>query len=368
MTWSKERAWQWYNARPWIRGCNYMSADCANRIDQWQALGFEERLETTDRELELMAQTGLNSIRVILEFLVWQQEHDGFMERFERYLQVCAKHGISCMVVLANDCMRPKGLETNHLGVQHTDWGYHGGRKLSQHGNLGGMGYHVMDDPELAPQYFEMVRQIVERYKNDERILMWNVYNEVGNAGRGDTSLPHLQKIIQIVRGIDPIQPITCETWSLGRGELEQLPAIQRYALENSDIISYHNYGDYITNVKIIKTLKTYGRPIMVTEWLARCTHNTVQELFPLFYLEKIGCYNWGFVVGKYQTHEPWNNCWERYEKDPHFDFDFTKWFHDLYRPNYRPYDPKEIEIIRYFCNLADRDFRESNAPASDCL
>ncbi len=30
--WSEERAWKWYNSRPWLRGCNYMSADCANCI------------------------------------------------------------------------------------------------------------------------------------------------------------------------------------------------------------------------------------------------------------------------------------------------------------------------------------------------
>lgn len=75
--WSKEKIWSWYNARPWIRGCNYMSADCANRIDQWQELGFEERFKTTEKELELMQETGFNSIRVILEFLVWDKEHDG---------------------------------------------------------------------------------------------------------------------------------------------------------------------------------------------------------------------------------------------------------------------------------------------------
>ena len=43
--WSKERAWAWYHARPWIRGCNFMGSDCANRIDQWQESGFEERFE-----------------------------------------------------------------------------------------------------------------------------------------------------------------------------------------------------------------------------------------------------------------------------------------------------------------------------------
>ena len=41
MRWSKEKAWEWYNSRPWMRGCNYMSADCANRVDQWQELGFD---------------------------------------------------------------------------------------------------------------------------------------------------------------------------------------------------------------------------------------------------------------------------------------------------------------------------------------
>ena len=49
--WSKEKAWQWYNARPWIRGCNYMPSDCANRVDEWQEFGFAQRLETAKREL-----------------------------------------------------------------------------------------------------------------------------------------------------------------------------------------------------------------------------------------------------------------------------------------------------------------------------
>ncbi|MDD6061590.1 MAG: hypothetical protein PUB99_03140 [Oscillospiraceae bacterium] len=41
--WSREKAWAWYNARAWIRGCNFMSSDCANRIDRWQSYGFEKQ-------------------------------------------------------------------------------------------------------------------------------------------------------------------------------------------------------------------------------------------------------------------------------------------------------------------------------------
>lgn len=356
--WSKERAWEWYNARPWIRGCNYMSADCANRIDQWQSYGFEERFESTERELALMESMGYNSIRVIIEFAVWEQEHDSFLERFERYIALCDKYHISCMVVLANDCMRPKGYELNTLGEQKVDWGYHGGRKISQHGHFAGMGDHILDDPEKAPLYYEMVREIVERYKNDERILMWNVYNEVGNSKRQDVTLPNLKKMFEVIRSVGPVQPLTCEAWTwYDENLLESLPEVQKFALENSDIISYHSYADYITNVRIIKALKTYDRPILCTEWLARCLDNNVQEMFPLFYLEKIGCYNWGFVAGKYQTYEPWNGIWEDYEKNPDLKWDFTKWFHDLYRVNHRPYDPREIELIKMFCKLADEEF-----------
>ena len=93
------------------------------------------------------------------------------------------------------------------------------------------------------------------------------------------------------------------------------------------------------------------------TEWLGRCFSNDVFSLFPLFYLEKIGCYNWGFVAGKYQTYEPWEATWQNYERGTETDVDFTKWFHDLYRPNHRPYDPKEIELIREFSALADKEF-----------
>ena len=101
--WSKEKAWEWYDAQPWLRGCNFMGSDCANRVDQWQELGFEEHLQTADRELELAASIGFNSVRVIVQFEVWQQEHDGFMERFERYIQTCAKHGISVMVTIGTE-------------------------------------------------------------------------------------------------------------------------------------------------------------------------------------------------------------------------------------------------------------------------
>lgn len=360
--WTKEKAWQWYNSRPWMRGCNYMGSDCANRIDQWQSLGFDERLNTADTELRLAAETGFNTIRIILEYVVWEEEHDTFFERFDRYLDTAYKYGISSIVVLGNDCMPPKGPEWKRptLGEQRVDWGYHGGRKVSQHGTFSTVGYHFLDEPELALRHYEMVREVVERYKNDERICMWDVYNEVGGSNRQHVTMPHLKKYFEIVRQINPSQPLTCCVWSFpDLNDLSSISEVQKYGLENSDIISYHNYQSYEENVRIINMLKKLGRPIVNTEWLARCTHNTVQQMFPLFYLEKIGCTCWGFVAGKYQTYEPWTCIWDQYEKNPDLDWDFTKWFHDLYRPSLRPYDPKEIELIKRFCEYADKEFEQ---------
>ena len=368
--WSIEKINEWYEKQPWLRGCNFMGSDCANRIDQWQSLGFEERLITADRELALAAETGMNTIRIILEYIVWRDEHDGFMERFERYLATAARHGISCMVVFGNDCMPPKteGWRPLQLGEQPCDWGYHGGRKNSQHGTFNIPGYHLLDEPEEAERHYQWVREIITRYKDDPRIIVWDLFNEPGNSNRGSMSLPHMKKFFEIAREIDPIQPLTVGIWAFPEPMTsvvnlrESLSEIQKYALDNSDLITYHCYGSLERNVAIIKALKKYGRPIVNTEWLARPLGNNVEEMYPLFYSNDIGCYMWGLVAGKYQTYEPWNGIWDRYEKDPNLNWDFTKWFHDLYRPALRPYNPKEIELMKRIHALADEEKKhESN-------
>ena len=83
--WPKEKAWAWHAAQPWLRGCNYMPASAANRVDQWQELGSEERFAEVERELALAELIGFNTLRILVEeqgFGVWLAEHDGFMARW----------------------------------------------------------------------------------------------------------------------------------------------------------------------------------------------------------------------------------------------------------------------------------------------
>lgn len=357
--WTKEKAWAWYNSKPWIRGCNFIGSDCANRIDQWQEEGFEERLVTAEREMELARQTGFNSIRLIVEYDVWDQQHDGFLKRFERYIDAADRHGLTCCIVLANDCCVPKEqTKRTVFGQQHYDLGYHGGRKHSPHDlPTGDPTYSILDEPEIAENYLNMITELITIYRNDERVLMWNIFNEPGNR-RGDLSLPIMERMFAAARAVDPIQPLTADLWS--GIVVDGVPSthIEQVALELSDVISFHGYFDFESFKKLVKGLKAVGRPMLCTEWLHRIMHNDIFDVFPYLMEEGIASFHWGLVASyKTQYFEPWERIWKEYKGT---DWDLTKWQHDIYRPSLRPYDPREIELIRECCAKADQKFAET--------
>ena len=352
--WPKEKAWEWYNAQPWIRGCNYMPASCANRVDQWQGYGSEERFAEMEREMELMQKDGFNAVRIILGdlgFAVWRAEHDGIMKRFERMLEIFDRHGVRVILVFGNDCSRPKPIwSLPEMGEQKWDLGYHGGRKLSQHGSFPGLpGYTAVDDPALREEFFRMCEEFLTKYAHDRRILFWNLWNEPGANGRGRISPPHIRRLFELAWRIDPDQPLTADIWT-NEGNWTNGVA-EAVGAELNDIVSYHTYQPISRQISYAQKLKArFGRPMVNTEWLARTFNCTVQEVYPFFAQNRIGCTMWGYVNGKYQTHEPWEYTWRQLEDNPDLmhHFKFTKWFHDLYRPSLRPYDPYEVAIIRH--------------------
>jgi hypothetical protein len=156
--------------------------------------------------------------------------------------------------------------------------------------------------------------------------------------------------MFEVARSCNPSQPLTTGVW---HQPWEATPA-ELTALELSDVISFHCYGSYHSNIRVISYLKEkFGRPILNTEWLNRIQHNNVQEVFPLFYLERIHCWHWGLVAGLSQTYEPWQSVWNCYEAEMN-NLDVTKWQHDIFRANGKPYDPEEIKIFKYYSELAD--------------
>ena len=361
--WTKEKAWAWHDAQPWYRGCNYMPASAANRVDQWQSYGSEARFAEVEREFALAKEVGFNAMRLlILEqgFCVWLQEHDAFMSNFEQYLTLMEKYGLRAFVCLGNDCSRPKRVWTMpKLGEQPYDVGYHGGRRQTQHGGFPGEpGYLMMDDPEYRAKFLRMCRELVTQYAHDGRVAMWELWNEPGAGNRGMMSAPLIRDLFALCWKIDPDQPLSANVWSQSTGRIlsgGEPSEVEGLAAGLSDVITYHGYHSLADQERLADALaKRWGRPLYNTEWLFRIAGCEFPDNYAFMARRKIGALNWGFVNGKYQTHEPYEPMWKT-----KFDFeggDVTKWMHDLFRISHHPYDPYEIAVARNVNGWADLD------------
>ena len=117
---------------------------------------------------------------------------------------------------------------------------------------------------------------------------------------------------------------------------------MEKIQLEQSDVISFHNYAPAKNFEKHVHWLQPYHRPLLCTEYMARPTGSTFAAILPIAKREKVAAMNWGFVAGKTQTYLPWDS-W----KKPYTDRQPKIWFHDIFRADGRPYLQSEVDFIR---------------------
>ena len=359
--WTCEEANEWYARQGWLRGCNFIGSDCANRLDMYQKHKCEEKLATAEREIALCQKIGFNTVRIWANFDVYYKEPDSYMEIFDRYIDLFARYGMKVMVVLCHEEHLSRGdvFKAKPLGEQTYALGYHQGMAPLSPEEAALEPKHYLEYDETRELFIEMVRRTVEKYAKDERILAWNIYNEPGITLGTERAMKIMTELFEIVRSYDPIQPLCADIWRSKKDGQIATPE-ERLSLELSDVISFHSYHDYARQVEELHYFKQFNRPIFQTEWLHRVNHNNVQEIYPLFYITNVSNYCWGFVVGKTQTNEPWDCMWEQLESGDERSkyYDYTKWQHDLFRPNLRPYDPNEIALIKKFNDMAKAEGR----------
>ncbi len=117
---------------------------------------------------------------------------------------------------------------------------------------------------------------------------------------------------------------------------------IQRVQLEDSDVISFHNYEWPESFEKEVVFLQKFNRPLICTEYMARSVGSTFDTVLPLAKKYKVGAINWGFVAGKTQTYYPWDSWRHPYIVDQP-----AVWFHEVLYPDGRPYREAEAQLIR---------------------
>src|SRR5258708_4191450 len=103
--WSECAAKEWYARQPWLCGCNYLPATAINQLEMWQADTFDP--SRIDTEFRLASSIGMNTVRVFLHDLLWEQDGPRFIGRINRFLQIADKHGIRPMFVLFDSCWDP---------------------------------------------------------------------------------------------------------------------------------------------------------------------------------------------------------------------------------------------------------------------
>ena len=182
------------------------------------------------------------------------------------------------------------------------------------------------------------IKDIVGCFRNDNRILMWCLYNEPENAKRGAQSLSLMRQVYKWARSVNPSQPLTAPIWSLPC-ESKSNVEIVSFLGENCDVISFHSYRDGETMEEFIELLKVFDRPLICTEYMARTTGSTFEAILPILKRENVGAISFGLVAGKGNFFYPWGS--QEGSAEPEV------WFHDIFRANGTPYDQGEIELIK---------------------
>lgn len=340
--WPKEKAAAWMQQNGWIVGCNYVPCNAINQLEMWQAETYDPA--RIDLELGWAAGLGFNSIRVFLHHLVWEKDREAYLDRIDHFLSIAFRHGIRTMLVLFDAVWDPfPKLGTQPVPRHH----------VHNSGWVQCPGYDVLNDPQQYDSLHGYVTEIVSRFREDERVLIWDLFNEPDNMNtasykdddysfhKAELSMALLKKTINWVRAIAPVQPITMAPWKEDWSCDTRLSALDNYMFTHSDIISFHWYEHRASMEQRILQLKRFERPLLCTEYMARPFGNTFQEIMPLFKEHNVGAYNWGFVAGKTQTHCPWDSWQKKYDNEPEL------WFHDIFRENGEAYKPEEVAFIK---------------------
>ncbi|MGE5814726.1 MAG: cellulase family glycosylhydrolase, partial [Acidobacteriota bacterium] len=210
-----------------------------------------------------------------------------------------------------------------------------------------------LQDPAQYPRLRAYVTGVVTAFGQDPRVLGWDVWNEPDNTNDGsyqsqepahkvDLVLALLPQVFAWARESRAQQPLTSGVWNGNWSSDDKLSPMERIQLEQSDVISFHNYGKSKEFEKRIRWLQRYHRPILCTEYMARKNNSTFKGTLPIAKKYRVAAINWGFVAGKTQTYLPWDS-WQK----PYVGREPSVWFHEIFRPDGTPYRADEVELIR---------------------
>ncbi|MGH3968538.1 MAG: 1,4-beta-xylanase [Mycobacterium sp.] len=338
--WPADRAHSWYQAQGWLVGANYITSTAINQLEMFQPGSYDPR--RIDIELGWARFHGLNSVRVFLHDQLWAQDARGFQQRLGQFVNIAAHHRIKPLFVLFDSCWDPLPRlgpqRAPRPGVHNSGW-------------VQGPGAERLGDRGYLRTMQGYVTSVLSQFRSDDRVLGWDLWNEPDNPARVYRQVERsdkqqlvadlLPQVFGWARAVEPRQPLTSGVWDGEWGDPARRSAISSIQLDNSDVITFHSYANPAEFESRIAELAPLGRPILCTEYMARPLGSTVNAILPVAKRHNVGAINWGLVAGKTQTYFPWNSWDNPYPAVP------KVWFHDLLRPDGRPFADTEAQAIR---------------------
>eukprot|EP01064_Diplonema_japonicum_P030929 TRINITY_DN538_c1_g2_i1.p1 TRINITY_DN538_c1_g2~~TRINITY_DN538_c1_g2_i1.p1 ORF type:complete len:452 (+),score=54.52 TRINITY_DN538_c1_g2_i1:48-1358(+) len=352
--WSVEEAWAWQKKVGWMIGGNFVPSNAVNQIQMFSEEGFDVTL--IEKEIKIAAKKGnMNAMRVFLHNLLFEDNKEAYFTRLDKYLEISARHGVKTIFVFFDACWRA----TAHLGRQPTPIPHthnSGWVQCPTHAQL-------LDERSWAGLK-DYVTQTIKRFRNDERVVLWDIYNEPSNTAMEFDHIPQkltvaqgaanltmitqskkkaqvlklLEKAFVWARSGNPTQPITSGMW--GAMTPTDNSPFTKLQMEQSDIVSFHNYDPEEQLLKYIQGFSSEQRPLICTEYLARSHGSTVHASLPVFHAKGISAFHWGVIDGATQTSYPWSSWHDEMAAKPDI------WHHDVFSPNGDPHDPAEVELM----------------------
>lgn len=342
--WTEEKAAEWGDKQPWLVGCNFTPSTASNQIEMWQ--DFDE--EVIDRELSWASKIGMNTVRVFLHDQCWKSDPEDYLARVDRFLQVADRHGIRTMLVLFDGVWDPDP----QLGPQGpTREGVHNSKWVQGPGRI------ALADPAKQDALKPYVIDVVGRFADDPRVVIWDLFNEPDNdnansygplelKNKDEMAARLVRRSFEWATEIDPSQPLTVGVW---RGpawnNVDKLNQVHQAALRLSDIVSFHDYGPPHAMKERIEQLRTYNRPLVCTEFMARGNGSTFEAILPLLKEHNVGAYCWGLVDGRTQTKQPWSTWQAPIVGEP------EPWHHEVLHADGSPYSQSEVDLIQSLTN-----------------
>ncbi len=335
--WSPDRASRWYQAQGWLVGANYIPSSAINQLEMFQPDTFDPR--RIDTELGWAQFYGHNTARVFLHDQLWAADQRGFQTRLGQFVDIAARHRIKPLFVFFDSCWDPQPRAGRQRaprpGVHNSGWAQSPGAER-------------LGDPRYVPVMRDYVTAVMTQFRNDNRVLGWDLWNEPDNPARTYRNVERsdkeqlvtnlLPQVFRWARAVDPSQPLTSGVWRGDWGQPQGRSAISDIQLANADVITFHSYAAPEAFENRINELTPLGRPILCTEYMARPQGSTVESILPVAKRHNVGAINWGLVAGKTQTYFPWDSWDHPYTSVP------KVWFHDLIRPEGRPF--QDIEVL----------------------